>query len=90
MTIECHKFVYSKSWRARLLAKRMRSPYLYSRMGMGTNAQARRARSVLAQPTPRLTYIALAKSGKPAPNMERMKSFPARTLAAYMGYASAR
>ena len=82
--------VYSKSWRASLLAIRIRSPYLYSRIGMGTNAQARSASRVLAQPTPRLRYVAPAKSGNPAPNMERMKSFPASTLAAYVGYASAR
>jgi len=61
---------------------RMRSPYLYSRMGMGTNAQARSASRVLAQPTPRLRYVAPAKSGNAAPKMERIKSLPARTLAA--------
>jgi len=82
--------VYSKSWRASLLAIRIRSPYLYSRIGIGTNAQARSASIVLAQPTPRLRYVAPANRGNPAPNMERIKSFPASTLAAYVGYASAR
>ncbi len=65
-----------------MLAIRMCSPYSYSRIGIGTKVHERSARSVLAQSTPRLVYIALAKSGKPALNRERMKSFPARTLAA--------
>lgn len=39
----------------------------------------------LAQLTPSFVYIALAKSGNPAPKAERMKSFPARTEAAYSG-----
>jgi len=57
---------------------------------MGTKVQARSARSVLAQPTPRLRYVVPAKRGNPAPNTERINPFPASTLAAYVGYASAR
>jgi hypothetical protein len=40
-------------------------------MGIGTNMQAR---SVLAQPTSKLRYVALAKRGNPAPHIERIKS----------------
>ena len=57
---------------------------------MGMNVHESNARSVLAHPTPRLLYIAVPNSGKVAPNAERMRSFPASTLAAYLGYASAR
>jgi hypothetical protein len=39
-------------------------------------------------PTPSLLYIADANKGKPAPKEDRMKSLPARTDAAYSGYAS--
>jgi hypothetical protein len=55
-------------------------------MGIGTNAQARSARSMLTHPTPRLAYIAFAKRGDAALNMNQIKleikSFSARTLAA--------
>jgi hypothetical protein len=36
----------------------------------------------LAQLTPKLLYIADAKRGKPAPNEDLIKSFPAKTDAA--------
>jgi hypothetical protein len=50
-------------------AIRMHSLYLYSRMGIGTNMQPISTRSVLAQPTPRLTYITFMKSGSAASNI---------------------
>ena len=43
---------------------------LYSRMAIGTNMQAR---SLLAQRTSKPRYVALAKRGNPAPNIERIK-----------------
>lgn len=39
----------------------------------------RNASNELAHPTPSLLYIADANSGNPAPNDDRMKSFPANT-----------
>ena len=39
-------------------------------------------KSELAQPTPRLLYIAAANKGKPAPKLDLIKSFPAYTEAA--------
>ena len=54
------------------------------------NATLSNANKVLAHPTPRFLYMAVAKSGNPAPNELRMKSLPASTLAARVGYASGR
>ena len=53
--------------------------------GIGMKAIEMKASVELAQLTPKSVYIALAKSGNPAPKAERMKSFPARTEAAYSG-----
>ncbi len=50
----------------------------------------RNASVLLAHAMPRSSYIAFAKSGKPAPKLLLNKSLPARTLAAYSGYASGR
>lgn len=47
---------------SRVAATSSRSLYLYSRVGMGTNAHASSARSVLDQLNPRLQYD-LAKRG---------------------------
>lgn len=46
--------------------------------------------SELAPPTPNFVYMAFANSGKPAPKLDRKKSFPAKTEAASSGYASPR
>lgn len=45
--------------------------------GMGINITERKPSKLLAQPTPRLLYIAEAKRGKPAPKLDRIKSLPA-------------
>ena len=58
--------------------------------GMGINAIARNPNNELAHPTPNLLYIAVANNGNPAPKLDLKKSFPASTLAAFFGYASAR
>lgn len=57
---------------------------------MGTNATPKKANVLLAQSTPKFLYIADAKTGKPAPKALRNRSLPAKTLAVYAGYASAR
>lgn len=75
---------------ARLLAPLILSPYLYSTNGIGMKTHPKNAKRELAQPTPNLVYIAVAKSGNPAPKDDRIKSLPASTLAAYFGYASGR
>ena len=38
-----------------------------------------------AHPTPKLLYIAAANNGNPAPKLDRIKSLPAKTEAAYSG-----
>lgn len=57
---------------------------------MGMKAMARKPSKLEAQPTPSLSYMALANRGKPAPKEDLMKSLPAKTDAAYSGYASGR
>jgi hypothetical protein len=49
---------------------------------MGINAIDKNPNNELAQPTPRLLYIAAANKGNPAPKLDLMKSFPANTEAA--------
>ena len=63
---------------------------LYNTKGIGMNAIERNPNVELAHAIPRLLYIAVAKSGNPAPKLLLMKSLPASTLAAYSGYASGR
>lgn len=57
---------------------------------MGIKTIDKNASVELAQLTPRLLYIALANKGNPAPKADRNRSFPAKTEAAYIGYASGR
>ena len=57
---------------------------------MGIKAIPRNANVLLAHPTPKLLYIALANRGKPAPKALLMRSLPANTLAVYSGYAPLR
>jgi len=52
---------------------------------MGINATDRNAKVELAQGTPRFLYIAPANKGKPAPKLDLIRSFPAKTDAAYSG-----
>lgn len=52
-------------------------PYLYRMKGIGMNRMARHPSRVDAHSVPRFLYIAPAKSGKPAPNADRMRSLPA-------------
>ena len=54
----------------------------YKTNGIGMKAIERKPKVLLAQPTPRLLYMADANNGKPAPKDDRIKSFPARTEAA--------
>jgi hypothetical protein len=63
---------------------------LYKKKGMRMNAIAGNLKREPAQPTLSLLYIAVAKSRKPAPNDDLMKSFPANADAATFGYASGR
>lgn len=44
---------------------------------MGMKASEMKANVELAHATPRSLYIAAAKSGNPAPKLDRMKSLPA-------------
>lgn len=82
-------FIY-RSCLALLLAFRILSPYLYSTNGIGINRIDNPPNNELAPPTPNFVYIAFANSGKPAPKLDLMKSLPAKTEAAYSGYASPR
>jgi len=52
---------------------------------MGMNAIDKNAKVELAHATPRLLYMAPANKGKPAPKLDLMRSFPAKTDAAYSG-----
>jgi hypothetical protein len=58
-------------------------------MRIGTNAETRNARNVNTA-DPEVEMRDSAKKGNPPPNLERIKSFPASTLAVYLGYASTR
>ena len=58
---------------------------LCSANGIGINTIPKNASKVLAHPTPKFLYMAVAKAGKPAPKELRMKSLPASTEAAYSG-----
>lgn len=64
-------------------------PNLYRTNGYGMNSNDKHPSNVQAQPTPRLRNIWVAKRGKAPPKDDRKKSFPARTEAAYFGYALA-
>jgi hypothetical protein len=57
---------------------------------MGMKTIDRNPKMELAQPIPSFLYIAEANEGKPAPNADLIRSFPAKTDAAYSGYASGR
>jgi hypothetical protein len=50
--------------------------------GIGMNAIDKNPKVELAQPPPKLLYIADANNGNPAPKLDLMKSFPAKTEAA--------
>lgn len=63
---------------------------MYNRNEIGMKAMESNANVELAHATPRSLYIAVATNGNPAPNGNRMKSFPASTEAAYSGHASGR
>lgn len=56
--------------------------------GIGIKTIEIKASVELAQSTPKFLYIADANRGNPAPNEDLKRSFPARTDAAYAGYAS--
>ena len=75
---------------ALLLAPLILSPYMYSTNGIGMKRMDKKPSSDEAQSIPSFLYMAVANNGKPAPKLERMKSLPAKTEAAYAGYASPR
>jgi len=54
------------------------------RTGTGNITAVKKPSKDVAQGTPRLWYIAEAKSGKPAPTKDRMSVLPAMALLAYM------
>jgi hypothetical protein len=56
---------------------------LKRKKGIGRKAQPRSPSRELAQAMPRLLYIAVANTTKPAPNMDLMNVFPAIADAAY-------
>lgn len=60
----------------------IRSPYLMSQKGTGTNSKAIKARRLLPHPTPRVAYIGNPARGRTAPATERTTVFAARALAA--------